>query len=286
MGIEDESQKILPTLETTVEKQPVEQTSENSAEAPEKTAEEVMLYFLTEKNFLTRKESSLVSPEKIDELIVRTAHEYENIPDEIPQQHIEKARRILGLQPNLGEGRIDTSERDGEIKELTEEMRGYLERFKAECPEVLGMILCGSRMDPDKLPAPNSDVDTVLVLKEGTITDPRTPEGEALLYRLRAFSDSTPTDSGFPVEIDELYSTDDLLAKLKDPTDKSKLTWGWNPDIVKYVGDSIGDLDELGAQIEILKGIKHPDMEKFKKQKVAEAKKLVTRYLGQAKINE
>lgn len=286
MYIEDESQRIPPAPETTAEKQHVEQTMEDSAEAPEKTAEEVMLDFLIHKNFLTREESALVSPEKVDELIVRTAHEYEHVPDEIPQQHIEKARRILGLQPNLGEGRIDTSERDGEIKTLTKEMRGYLNKFKAECPEVLGMILCGSRMDPDKLPAPNSDVDTVLVLKEGTITDPRTPEGEALLYRLRAFSDSTPTDSGFPVELDELYSTDDLLAKLQDPTDKSKLTWGWNPDIVKYVGENIGDLDELGAQIEILKGIKHPDMEKFKKQKVVEAKELVTRYLGQAKTNE
>lgn len=245
-----------------------------------------MLDFLADKNFLTREEAGLLTPQKVDELIVRTAHEYEHVPDEIPQQHIEKARRILGLQPNLGEGRIDTSERDGEIKRLTEEMKGYLKKFKAECPEVLGMILCGSRMDPDKLPAQNSDVDTVLVLKEGTITDPRTPEGEALLYRLRAFSDSTPTNYGFPVGLDELYSTDDLLAKLQDPTDKSKLTWGWNPDIVKYVGENIGDLDELGAQIEILKAIKHPDMEKFKKQKVAEAKELITRYLEQAKTNE
>ena len=286
MGIEDGSQRIPPTPETTVEKPPIEPTLENSAEAPEKTTEEVVLDFLTDKNFLTSDESTLVSPDIVDELIVRTAHEYEHVPDEMPQQHIEKARRILGLQPNLGEGRIDTSERDGEIKRLSEEMRGYLEKFKAQCPEVLGMILCGSRMDPDKMPAPNSDVDTVLVLKEGTITDPRTPEGEALLYRLRAFSDNTPTDSGFPVELDELYSTDDLLAKLQDPTDKSKLTWGWNPDIVKYVGDSIGDLDELGAQIEILKGIKHPDMEKFKKKKVAEAKELVIRYLGKTKTNE
>ncbi len=286
MDIEDESQRIPPTPETAVEKSPAEQTTEDSAEAPEKTAKEVMLDFLTDNTFLTREESALVSPEKVDELIVRTAHEYENIPDKIPQQHIDKARRILGLQPNLGEGRIDTSKRDGEIKTLTEEMRGYLERFKAECPEVLGMILCGSRMDPDKMPAPNSDVDTILVLKEGTVTDPRTPEGEALLYRLRAFSDNTPTDSGFPVELDELYSTDDLLTKLEDPTDKSKLTWGWNPDIVKYVGENIGDLDEIGAQIEILKGIKHPDMEKFKKQKVTEAKELVTRYLGQEKTKE
>lgn len=286
MGIEDESQRIPSTPETTVERPSAEPTMEDSAEAPEKTAEKVMLDFLIDKNVLTSDEAALVSPEKVDELIVRTAHEYEHAPDEIPQQHIDKARRILGLTPNLGEGRIDTSERDGEIKTLTEEMRGYLERFKAECPEVLGMILCGSRMDPDKMPAPNSDVDTVLVLKEGTVTDPRTPEGEALLYRLRAFSDSTPTESGFPVELDELYSTDDLLDKLQNPTDKSKLTWGWNPDIVKYVGENIGGLDEIGVRIEILKGIKHPDMEKFKQQKVAEAKKLVTRYLGQAKTNE
>jgi len=215
MGIEDESQRNPATPETTSEKKPTKPKMEDSVEAPEKTAEEVMLDFLTDKNFLTSDESALVSPRKVDELILRTAHEYEHIQDQIPQQHIEKARRILGLQPNLGEGRIDTSERDGEIKRLSEEMRGYLEKFKAECPEVLGMILCGSRMDPDKLPAPNSDVDTVLVLKEGTVTDPRTPEGKALLYRLRAFSDSTPTDSGFPVEIDELYSTDDLLAKFK-----------------------------------------------------------------------
>ncbi|PIX62249.1 hypothetical protein CO057_04030 [Candidatus Uhrbacteria bacterium CG_4_9_14_0_2_um_filter_41_50] len=286
MGIEDESQRIPPTPETAVEKPPVKQTTGDSTETPKRTAEDVMLDFLTDRNFLTRDESALVSPKKVDELIVRTAHEYEHVPDEIPQQHIDKARRILGLQPNLGEGRIDTSERDEEIKTLTEEMRGYLEKFKAECPEVLGMILCGSRMDPDKLPAPNSDVDIVLVLKEGTITDPRIPEGEALLYRLRAFSDSTPTDSGFPVELDELYSTDDLLAKLQNPTDKSKLTWGWNPGIVRYVGDNIGDLDEIGAQIEILKRIKHPDMEKFKKQKVAEDKELVARYLGQAKTKK
>lgn len=285
MGIENESQRIPPTPETVTKKLPAEKKTENSAETPEKKTEEILLDFLTDKNFLTKDESTLVSHEKIDELIIRTAHEYENAPDQIPQQHIDKARRILGLQPNLGEGKIDTSERIGEIKELTKEMRGYLEKFKAKCPEVLGMILCGSRMDPDKLPAPNSDVDTVLVLKEGTITDPRTPEGEALIYRLRAFSDNTPTDSGFPVELDGLYSTDDLLAKLQDPTDKSKLTWGWNPDIVKYIGDNIGDLDELGTQIEILKSIKHPDMERFKKQKVVEAKKLVTRYLAATKTN-
>lgn len=286
MGIEDEPQRIPPTPEKAVNKPLDAQTVEDSAEVPEKTAREIMLDFLTDRNFLTGEEVALISPDKVDELIVRTAHEYEQIPDEISQTHIDKARRILGLQPNLGEGRIDTTERNREIKKLTEEMRGYLEKFKAQCPEVLGMILCGSRMDPDKLPAPNSDVDTVLVLKEGTITDPRTPEGEALLYKLRAFSDSTPTDSGFPVELDELYSTDDLLAKLQDPTDKSKLTWGWNPNTVKYIGDNVGDLDELGAQIKILEGINHPDMIKFKKEKVAEAKKLIVRYLGQVKTNE
>ncbi|MDD5217887.1 MAG: hypothetical protein PHS88_07265 [Candidatus Omnitrophica bacterium] len=286
MGIEDEPQRIPPTPETETTRPPTEHAASDSAEAVEKTTREIMLDFLTDKNFLTKEESILVSPEKVDELIVRTAHEYEHIPTEIPPQNIDKARRILGLQPNLGEGKIDTSERNDEIKKLVGEMRGYLEKFKAQCPEVLGMILCGSRMDPDKLPAPNSDVDTVLVLKEGTITDPRTPEGEALLYRLRAFSDSNPSDSGFPVELDELYSTDDLLAKLQDPTDKSKLTWGWNPNIVKYIGDNIDDLDEIGAQIEILKGINHPDMIKFKQQKVAEAKELVTRNLGQAKTNE
>ncbi len=257
--------------------------AENPVETSEKTAQTILLDFLVDNNFLTRNEVTLISPEKVEELIVRTAHDYEHIPNEIPQIQIDKARRILGLQPNLGEGRIDTTKRSEEIKRLTDEMRRYLEEFKARCPEVLGVILCGSRMDSDKLPAPNSDVDTVLVLKKGTITDPSTPEGEALLYKLRAFSDSTPTDSGFTVELDELYSADDLLAKLKNSNDKSKLTWGWNPSAVKYIGDNIDDLDELGAQIRILEGINNPGVVNLKKEKIAEAKELIIHYLGQIK---
>ncbi|MBU1778410.1 hypothetical protein KJ992_01995 [Patescibacteria group bacterium] len=283
MDIENKPQRITTTPEKLANKSPGEPAIKESAEAPEKSTREIMLDFLIYKNLLTKKEANSISSNKVDELIVRTAHKYELVPDEIPQFYINKARRTLGLQPNLDEGEIDTEKRGGEIKKLTEEMREYLKKFKAKCPEVLGMILCGSRMDADKLPAPNSDVDTVLVLKEGTITDPRTEEGETLLYRLRDFSDNTPTDSGFPVELNESYSTDDLFVKLQNPTDKNKLIWGWDPKAIKYIGENIGDLDELETQIKILEGINHPDMIKFKKQKVTEAKELITRHLGQPK---
>jgi len=284
MSVDNKQRKIPPTPDAATPDTTTVETVNISTEAPEKTAHGIVLRFCVEKNILTLPESNLVSPAKVDELIVRTAHEYESLPDEIPQQHIDKVRRILGLKPNLGAGIVESTERAQEIKKVTTEMRVYLEQFRIECPEVLGMILCGSRIDPDKLPAPDSDVDAVLILRESTVTDPHTAQGEALLCRLKAFSDNTPSSSGFSVELDELYSVDDLFSKLQDPTDKSKLTWGWNPQIVKYIGDNIGNLDELGMQIKILEDLNHPEMLKLKQQKIAEAKELIIRYLGSSDI--
>jgi len=281
--MKNETRNIAPTPETPNIKPAPEKAQSDSAEARQESAREIMVNFLAEKNIIASNEVSALAPEKVEELIVRTAHDYNNPPAEIPQAQFEKARRILGLQPNLGEGRIDTTKRDGEIKNLVEEMREYLTKYRSQHPEVLGMILCGSRMDDGKMPAPNSDVDVVLVLKEGLKTDSNLPGGQELVQKLNSFTKENRTASDFPVELDEYYAADELFAKLQDPADTSKLTWGWNPKVVKYIGDNVGDLDELKVNIEILKGLNSAEMMEIKADAVAKAKALVVRYLGQAK---
>jgi len=286
MNTKDTAKRFSPTPETMQTESAPEQISGDSTEARQKSAQEIMIDFLVAKKIISTNEIPLVSSKKLEDTIRRNAHEFEHYPDKLTQAQIEAMRRTLGLQPNFGEGIINKVERDREIKKIVAEMQSYLEKFKTKCPEVLGMIIFGSRMDPDKLPTPDSDVDVVLILKEGVNTDPSTKEGEALLYRLRAFSDSTPTASGFAVEIDEIYSTNELFSKLKNPTDKSMPIWGWNPSAIKYVGENLDESDENEVQIKLLKGLDHPDLVKFKQDTITKAKEAVVHYLGQTKKQE
>lgn len=205
-------------------------------------AHEHIRQLLLDRNIVTRDESELLSVDRLDELLVRSGHALKDLPEQIPEVAIQKTRRMLGLGES-GKNEGSTEQRQQEIEKLVDEMRVYLEKFQVHQDNIVGMILCGSRLDKRKVPAPNSDVDVVLVFESGFTLDPSTPEGESLLFHLRGFSDSVRTESGFEVELDEFYGVDTLQKKLAN-ADSEMLVWGWNADATRYIGNAISGRDE------------------------------------------
>lgn len=224
---------------------------------------------LVERGILTREELEAMPSDRLDELLVRSGHELKQLPEHIPSQAVNKTRRMLGLGETGGR-EISLEQRRAQIEALVNEMRGYLERFRARQENLVGMVLCGSRMDERKIPADASDVDVVLLFKPGFTLDPSTSEGEELLYRLRDFSDNTPTDSGFPVELDEFYAQDKFVDGLLQ-ADPKMLVWGWNPQATRYIGAPIGGKGEADVNERMRSLLKGESFETQRRQKVVEA---------------
>ncbi|HAU66386.1 MAG: hypothetical protein UT30_C0001G0060 [Candidatus Uhrbacteria bacterium GW2011_GWF2_39_13] len=207
-----------------------------------KDAQEKVSTLLGQYGIVSTQEQKQLSSECLNEFLVRSSHEFVNLPTEISDQTKKKIRRMLGLG-ETGARELSSEERDKQIEMLIMEMRGYLEKLRVHQDDILGMILCGSRMDNQKMPAEESDVDVVFIFKSGFHLDPSTPEGEKLLYHLRDYTDKTASDSGFPVEIDELYG-EDIFFKKMTQADSEMLIWGWNADAVRYIGEPLGELNE------------------------------------------
>jgi len=226
---------------------------------------------LVDRGILTSEELGSLSPDRLDEILVRSGHELRDLPEEIPEEARKKTRRMLGLGES-GAREVSVEQRRAEIEQLVGEMRRYLEKLRAHQDNIVGMILCGSRMDTQKIPAKTSDVDVVLVFKPGFTLDPSTPEGEKLLYHLRNFSDTTSTESGLPVELDEFFGEDTLTDKLA-ATDPGMLVWGWNAQATRYIGDGMGGKDEGAVNDRIHELLAGEAFEAKRKEKVKSAAK-------------
>lgn len=255
----------------------------DSNETQLRPIETEMLDFLTNKDVISSEEILQVDKDRIEELLVRSASDPENFNLSDLQSKKEKIRRTLGLDPYSENDKIDAVQRNTEIKQLTEEMDNYLNKFKENHPEVVGLILCGSRMDSKKLPAPNSDVDAVIILQKGLKTESKTKEGRALVQKLVSYTNENPTDSGLEVQLDEFYSTDELFKVLDSPEDKSRLTWGWNSKSVKYIGGDIDNVGDLSVNIRILESLDSDQMQKLKSDKIIESKEKIANYLNEKK---
>ena len=227
---------------------------------------------LIEKGVITTDEAASLGQDQVDEFIVRTADDFQDIPDTIPRKNTEKARRILGLPFEPGTGEIDTAERAAEIAKMEKEMSSYLDRLKAQHPYVQGFVLCGSRMDQNKIPAENSDADAVMILQDGYSTDSNTKEGRALVTNLTKFTEENQTESGLEVSLDAFYSADEFVEKLQSDEDESRLTWGWSPSAVKYIGESFGNQDVNGL---IQEQLNSEQVKKQKREVVAKAQRTI-----------
>jgi predicted nucleotidyltransferase len=221
---------------------------------------------LVDRGVLSSEELKSLPQDRLDEILVRSGHELRDLPQEIPEEARKKTRRMLGLG-EFGAREVSVEQREMEIEQLVGEMRRYLEKMKAHQENIVGMILCGSRMDTRKVPATTSDVDVVLVFKPGFTIDPSTPEGEKLLFHLRNFSDNTPTDSGFPVELDEFLGEDVLTDKLV-AGDPSMLVWGWNAQATRYIGEGMEGKDEGAVNDRIHELLARDVFEVQRKEKV------------------
>lgn len=142
----------------------------------------------------------------------------------------------------------DIYKRESEIKQVELEMRSYLDKLKQEFPFVLGMLLHGSRLNKDKSPRDNSDVDTILILEEGNLTDSHLEEGRRLVEKLVSYIRAHQTDSGFEVEPNDFYTVSEFFTEIasqkKPETLSGKSIWGSNPDAFKYIGDDLGQKSE------------------------------------------
>ncbi|MFH1620466.1 MAG: hypothetical protein ABIB04_00055 [Patescibacteria group bacterium] len=230
----------------TVRQVPTEDTVSNELRETDPIvvqARERVLGKLNEQGILTQDEASNLQSTQLNELMVRFAGNLTETGDATQEQK-KKIRRVLGLPSETGDPTPQLEQRKTEIRELTKKMRTYLESFRKDQPIIVGMVLCGSRMDAKKIPDPKSDVDIVLILKSGTETDPRTPDGERTLFAIRGYSDTHATEDGQPVEVDELYSADAFKEALQSSKENSRMIWGWNPNAVTYIGDGFEDMNE------------------------------------------
>lgn len=155
------------------------------------------------------------------------------------------SEKFVFPQPNQTE-KINAQEslkRESEIKQVEQEMRTYLNDLKKEHPFVLGMLLHGSRLNKDKNPRENSDVDTILILEEGNLTASHLEEGRRLVEKLVAYIRAHKTASGFEVEPNDFYTVSEFFTELASEevpkTLSGKFIWGSDPSAFKYIGDNL-----------------------------------------------
>ncbi len=162
----------------------------------------------------------------------------------------------------------EISKREAEIKQVEQEMRTYLNDFKKEHPFVLGMLLHGSRLNKEKTPREDSDVDTILILEEGNLTASNLEEGRKLVEKLVAYIRSHKTESGFEVEPNDFYTVSEFFKELdSDETPKTlsgKLIWGSNPSAFKYIGDNLKEQSEDNVNESLKKEFSSERMNKLK----------------------
>lgn len=224
---------------------------------------------------LSSAEAAMLKPGSMNEIMVRFADGLAKL-GEASEGQKRKIRRVLGLGPRPGDPLPQPEQRSREIEGLMHEMRGYLKGMQEALPDVVGLVLCGSRMDKMRLPDPQSDVDVVVIRKSGTATDPRTPEGEKNLFDLRGYTDSHATGTGQPVEVDGIYAADKFIEAMKSPEENSRLIWGWNPDALAYIGDSIEDMSEQDVESFISLELKSEKAENLRRQMVKRAVEKIT----------
>ncbi len=260
-------------------RQPVETIGSASHESREtdpvvKQARDRVMGMLNDQAILVPGESSVLRPASLDELMVRFGADLVGT-EKSTQEQKKKIRRVLGLASEEGGPLPQPEKRQTEIRELTEGMRKYLEFFQKAQPAVVGMVLCGSRMDKGKSPDPESDVDVVLVLKKGTIADPRTPEGEKTLFALRGYTDNNPTEDGRQVEVDGLYAADKLVESMRSENEDPRMIWGWNPDAITYVGDDFEDMNEDDVKSFLALQLKSETADALRRQMIKKAAQMI-----------
>jgi len=160
--------------------------------------------------------------------------------------------------------------REDEIKMTIAEMREYLAGLKKEHPYILGLLLHGSRLNENKTPGENSDVDSVFILEEGNPTDSDSEAGRRLVEEIVAFTEKHKTASGFAVGANDFYTVSEFLAELKSreiPKNlRGKLIWGSNPAAFKYIGGVLNQLPEDEVNEFLKKEFASPEMAAFKKE--------------------
>lgn len=183
---------------------------------------------------------------------------------------------MLGL--SLNDEAINIEKRKTEIEQVTLEMRDYLRTFKEQHPYIVGCILCGSRMNPKKMPGSESDIDVILILEEGYSTDSHVPQGREVVESLVGFTQKNKTSSGFEVELDGFYTVSEFQEDMESDEYKKegKMVWGWNPSATRYIGDCISlnqnKINEDGINTYIKKHLRSKKTELLK-QKIIQEKK-------------
>lgn len=190
---------------------------------------------LIERSVVTADEVENLSSTAYEEFYVRFADYFEELPNELPEDKKRKARMVLGL-----EKLPPAEQRETEIQETVAQMRDYLAKMQQEIPYVKGMIICGSRMDKDKIPLPTSDYDIVIIMDNGYEAGWANPEQEAVTKELLAYVNThgAGPNSDIEVGINEYYNLDQFSTAIDSPTDRTKLIWGWKSEAMKYLGEN------------------------------------------------
>ena len=228
---------------------------------------------LISQNELTNEESKNIIDSKLDEVIIRCAHDFINPPEIIPDEAISKVRRMIWLNETVWKWLVNLENRQTKIKNTIDEMTEYLANFKNHFPEVLWFILCWSRMDPKKLPAKSSDMDIIIICKNGFNVNHKEKKWEENLAKMHDYYTNNFSKSEFPIGPISSISINNLNDELNNPNENI-LKWWLNYNAIKYIWDN-----DIFINNEINNSLKTPKFINFKNDFINNKKIEIFNYL-------
>ena len=205
--------------------------------------ERYTLDFLQVKWVFKNNEFFRLTKERVNEFLIRCAHDFKDLPETLSQNSKQKVRRILGLWSTDANQKVPET-RKLEIEKIILEMKIYLTEIKKSHPEVLWFILCWSRMNPYKTPDLNSDIDVICILNDDCKTDPRENKWSLTIRKLREYSKQNKSESLFEIWIDWIYTEKEFINELYSEIQAEKLywkiVWWWDSNAIKYIWENLG----------------------------------------------
>lgn len=203
----------------------------NETASPAEVNQAQLLNDLIDKGILDRTKVEEADLVDLGEMIIRY---YEDIADyklpddtgkvhELPEKVVKKLKTLFGDREKRPEEEVE------KVVESTREIIEFL-KMRTGLP-ISGAIVHGSRMDIEKRPRTDSDLDLCLFIDQQDFDKRRV---EMLIWQVWIKELKLP----YKVKINEVYDRDNFLSEVDINTDKSNYVpfWGWNPESFRFVG--------------------------------------------------
>lgn len=153
---------------------------------------------------------------------------------------------------------INKHNREGERKETIDFGRNLLAKMQGKDERICGLLLFGSRLDPQKLPREESDLDAVPILLGSEIE--YGPGKRPIRILQKVYKEEFPNAS-YPLgDWESELTSEELLDIVDHGLDPYNIpVWSWNNEAVYFVG-KIGDLTEKEVNDRIQAYVQSPKL--------------------------